>query len=127
MKNHFPIIMLAAIVLSIFFLSFTYKYSYFKTSVVISETKTTYKLTASYDEDKTEEVVRYIDECLRPDLIFKNRDQLDEKIILRDKTTFYFQFSPGEMKLKLIKSENQDASLMKIKKMCAGLNGVLNR
>jgi hypothetical protein len=127
MKNHFLIIVLGAVVLSIFSLSFTYKTGYFKTSVVISETETTYHMAAKYDENKKDKAIHYIDQCLKPDLIFKDKEHLDEKIVLKDKTTFYFQFSPGEMKMKFVKSENSNASLMKIKKMCAGLNGVLNR
>lgn len=127
MKNHLKTILLATIILSTLSLSFTYRHNYFKTTVVISETKSIYVMAAFYDDDKIGRVIQYIDECLKPSLIFKNREQLDEKIILKDKTTFYFQFSPGNMKIKLLKSENSSASLRKIKKMCSGLNSVLNR
>jgi hypothetical protein len=127
MKNHFLAIMLVAVVMGILSLSFTYNKANFKTSIVISENETTYNMAAKYDESKTAQLITYVDDCLKPDLLFSNKQQMDEKIILKDRTTFYFRFSPGEIKIKLIKSENTATALIKIKKLCAGLNGVLNR
>jgi hypothetical protein len=83
-------------------------------------------MTASYEQEKTASVVQYMNECIKPDLIFINKVQLEKKVVLKDKTTFYLQYSPGEMKIKLVKSENANASLLKVREICSGLNRVLN-
>ena len=127
MKNYFKTLLLGTIVLGILSLGLTAKHNYSKTSIVVSEGTDNYVVSALYDENKTEKLVQYIDDSLKPDLIFKNKAQIDEKVTLKDKTTFYFHFSPGNMKMILVKRENSNASLIKIKKMSAGLNGVLNR
>jgi hypothetical protein len=127
MKNHFKTMLLGTIVLSILSLNLTAKRNYLKTSIVVSEGTNNYDVSAIYDEKKTEKLIQYIDDNLKPDLIFKYKAQIDEKVTLKDKTTFYFNFLPGNMKIKLVKSENSNTSLIKIKKMCAGLNSVLNR
>lgn len=126
MKNHIKALLTGIIVLSSLSPGVFARRNYSKTSIVVSESVSIYEVSALYDSYRTGKLMRYINDSLKPDLIFKYKERLDEQVTLKDKTTFYMYFLPGKMNIKLIKSENSEASLLKIKKMCAGLNSVLN-
>jgi hypothetical protein len=127
MKFQVLMILLGSIVLSLFFSSFNYHDGYFKTTVVISESNISLKMTATYDDEKDEKVVQYLNRCLKPDFSLENDEHIDRKIILKDKTTFNLQFSPGQVRIELLKAENTNSALLRVKKICAGLGDVLNR
>lgn len=126
MKNQIKALFTGIIVLSSLSPGVFARRNYSKTSIVVSESVSIYEVSALYDPYRTGKLMRYINDSLKPDLIFRYKERLDEQVTLKDKTTFYMYFLPGKMKIKLIKSENSEASLQKIKKMCAGLNSVLN-
>lgn len=86
------------------------------TSISISDSRNIYQLYASYDKNKTHKLQRLLDEDLRDDndWSFKN-ERVDETITLDDRTTFYMRLYPGELKIKLDKSENSEESCQKMK------------
>lgn len=98
-----------------------------RNTLVIKETSDYFQLTASYNEAETDRVEKYINACLRPESVFQGSDDVDKDIILRDGTKFYIRSSPGDLLIKINTAKNTKASIQRIKIMCQGINGVINR
>ncbi len=113
MKKQFPLMMCGLFFLVALSSCF---HRYHHTSISISDSRDVYQLCASYDKNKTHKLQRLLDEDLRDDneWSFKN-SRVDETITLDDRTTFYMRLYPGELKIKLDKSENSEASCQKMK------------
>lgn len=98
-----------------------------RNTLVIKETSDHFQLTASYNEAETDRVEKYINACLRPESVFQGSDDVDKDIILRDGTKFYIRSSPGDLLIKINTTKNTKASIQRIKNLCQGINGVINR
>jgi len=94
--------------------------------LTVSESGYVYKLKADYNEDKTGDVQRYINQSIEPNGLFSSsEDYFDINTELKDHTRFSIKSSPGKLEIKLNKRENSYASYKRIKEMCEGVAGVL--
>jgi hypothetical protein len=98
-----------------------------RTTIVIKESSDTYQLTASYDKVRTERVKRYINNCLKPEMVVTTSDDMDQDITLHDHTRFHISFSPGDLFIKININSNSRASVQRIRTLCRGLNDVINK
>lgn len=95
-------------------------------SIHVSESSHDYKFLAHYDKSKTRDVDEYMDDEIgrNSNMSFVN-SQIDGKISLDDRTTFYIKKSPGHLQINFDKDENSTASYREIKKMAEGLKEVM--
>ena len=100
--------------------------SHHHTSVSISDSQDVYQMCAWYDKNKTRKVQRLLDEDLKDhnDMSFKNA-KVDAMITLDDRTTFYMRLFPGELQIKLDKTENSGESCLKMKEVCEDIKDLL--
>ena len=84
-------------------------------------------MTALYEENKTRKIRRFLKNCFEEHnkTLFKNR-HVDATITLEDKTTFYIDSYPGQLKIKLDKRENSDGAYYKIKYICENIKDMLD-
>ncbi len=95
-------------------------------SISISEDDDEYEMDASYRKSKTHQVRVYLNEYLldNSSVLVKNKP-VKKEIILDDNTTFYLDANPGELRIKIDKSDNSEASCEKIRVVCEGLKEIL--
>ena len=81
---------------------------------------------ASYRKTQTHKVRAYLNEHLlnKSVVSFKNKS-MDEEITLDDNTTFYINSYPGELRIKIDKTENSDESFEKVRQVCEDLKDIL--
>ena len=94
-------------------------------SISISDDDDEYEMDALYQRNKTHTVQVYLNEHL-----LNNRGSLkkrwkDEVIILDDHTKLYLHAYPGEMRIKIDKTENSEESYDKVKQVCEELKDIL--
>lgn len=95
-------------------------------SISVRSTDAGYSLDASYPEQKTEKVVKYIEETLGDEKIFTvPSDIKDEEVALGDSVKFYIKSSPGNLEIDFKKQHNSKASYAKLVEMCKGVKEVL--
>lgn len=114
MKKAFALLSVCALVFCIFF-----AYATDKTSLSISDNNETYKITASFDKKNNKAVQRVLHRFIKPNNIFGGEGNVtyDGTIKLGDETSFDIKFFPGELKIKMDKTKNSEASYNKMKKM----------
>ena len=96
------------------------------TSISIKDSENLYKLTAYFPEDRTAKVKRYINSCISEGEFFTpGNDPVDITADLKDNTRFHIKSRNGKLLIEIKKSENTEASLERIKKMCEGIKKVL--
>jgi len=90
-----------------------------KTSLSISDNNETYKIVASFNKKNDKAVQRVLHRFVKPNNIFGGEGSVtyDGSITLDDKTSFDIKFFPGELKIKMDKTKNSEASYNKMKKM----------
>jgi len=95
-------------------------------SISISDDEDEYEMDASYRKNQTHKVRAYLNEHLlnKSTVSFKTRS-MDEEITLDDNTTFYINAHPGELRIKIDKTENSDESFEKVKQACEELKDIL--
>ena len=97
------------------------------TSITINDSENMYRLTAYFPEDKTASVKRYINSCIsQGDFFTPGNDPVDVTADLKDNTRFHLKSRNGKLLIEFKKSENSEASLDRIKKMCEGIKKVLS-
>jgi len=96
------------------------------TSISIKESENIYKMTAYFPENKTARVKSYINSFIsQGDFFTPGNDPVDITADLKDNTKFHIKSKSGKLLIELKKSENSEASLERIKKMCEGIKKVL--
>lgn len=95
-------------------------------SISISDDDKEYEMEASYRKNQTHKVRAYLNEHLFSNsvVLVKNKS-MDEEIILDDNTTFYINSYPGELRIKMDKTENSEASCEKVRQVCEDLKDML--
>jgi hypothetical protein len=95
-------------------------------SISISDDEDEYEMDASYRKNQTHKVRAYLNEHLLNNTVatFKSKS-MDEEITLDDNTTFYINSYPGELKIKIDKTENSDESFEKVRQVCEDLKDIL--
>ncbi|RZK52121.1 MAG: hypothetical protein EOO91_19895 [Pedobacter sp.] len=95
-------------------------------SISVRSTDAGYSLDASYPENKTEKVTKYLEETLGDDKIFTAPSDIkDEEVALGDSVRFYLKSSPGNIEIDFKKQHNSEASYKKLVEMCKGVKEVL--
>lgn len=97
------------------------------TSISISDSADEYRMTALYEENKTRKIRRFLKNCFEEhnNTSFKNR-HVDETITLEDRTTFYINSYPGQLKIKLNKRENSEEAYYRMKDICEDIKDMLD-
>ncbi|MCF0055891.1 hypothetical protein [Dyadobacter sp. CY356] len=93
--------------------------------IAVKDSDDEYRFTAYFDENKTEEIVKVIDQNIAPTTIASDDDKIDVTTTLEDKTTFDLQYEPGEVMIKLNKHENSKSSYSRVKKMCEEIKNTI--
>ncbi len=121
MKN--TIILANAIILSILLASCFRNHD---VKITANESEDEYKFSAYYDESRTRDVQRYVNRSIKPNGLFSGEDdRLDIDTRLQDGTTFKLKSSPGELIIRVDKTENKPESVQRIREMCQGLKDVI--
>ncbi|MEO6252815.1 MAG: hypothetical protein ABIO79_05900 [Ferruginibacter sp.] len=95
-------------------------------SITTTDDEDEYEMEASYRRSQTHAVQVYLNEHLINSSIrsFKNRS-IDDEITLDDKTTVYINSYPGELRIKINKTENSDESCERVREICEELKEIL--
>ncbi|MEO6540149.1 MAG: hypothetical protein ABIN74_04115 [Ferruginibacter sp.] len=91
-------------------------------SITTTDDEDEYEMEASYGRKQTHAVQVYLDEHL-----LNNQRSLKTtgKITLDDKTTVYINSYPGELRIKINKTENSDESCERVRELCEELKDIL--
>src|SRR5690348_7588940 len=97
-------------------------------SVNISETKTNYEFHSTYNKDKTNKVLAYMDNTIAKGSSsrFKNM-QVDAQMTLDNGASLYIRSYPGKLDLKLDKRKNSAEIYARFKNMCEGLKDLIQK
>lgn len=122
MKKNFLSILSAVI----FLILFTSCFHNHNVSISISDNADEYEMDASYRKNQTHQVRVYLNEHLlnASSSMTKNKS-IDEEITLDDNTRFYINAHPGELSIKIDKSENTAESCEKVRQVCEELKDIL--
>ena len=97
------------------------------TTVEVTETKTTYTLSASFTREKASQFYQYINNTVAPETRFDFEDgDLEAGASLDDGTNFRIKSQRGELQLIFDKSINNQASYRRMKKIYEGLKGIVS-
>ncbi len=85
-----------------------------------------YQFSASYNERKTGKIENLINEKIAPTrLKWSGDEDVDVTTVLEDKTKFHLESSPGELRIKLDKTENSHDSYIRVKEMCEEIKDII--
>ncbi|TLV03253.1 hypothetical protein [Dyadobacter luticola] len=84
-----------------------------------------YRYNATFPRSRSRDVERYINNRISPSSISYD-NAVDVTTTLDDNTKFDYEASPGKLEIELDKRQNSLASYQRIKKMCKGLDQVIN-
>jgi hypothetical protein len=97
-----------------------------ETSVTVKDSHRYYYLEASFNENLTHDVERYLNDKIGqsdPSILIEGAG--DRRITLSDHSSFHLVTEPGYVKLKLDKDQNTKASYQRIRSICQGLKAVV--
>jgi hypothetical protein len=97
-----------------------------ETSVTVKDSHRYYYLEASFNEDLTHDVERYLNDKIGqsdPSILIDGSGE--RRITLSDHSSFHLVTEPGYVELKLDKGQNSKASYQRIRSICQGLKNVV--
>jgi hypothetical protein len=99
-----------------------------KTSVTLTEDENRYELKAEYNDELTNKIRSYMDDCITrgTGFSFKNT-QLDADMTLSNHISFYIKTSAGKLNLKFDKRKNSAELYNRFKKMCEGIRDITQK
>ena len=122
MKKYF----FSAVPLLIFMLSFSSCFHDHNISVSINDDEDEYEMDASFQRKQTHAVQVYLnDNLLVNGSEWHRNDEVEKEITLDDNTTFYIDASPGELRIKIDKTENSEQSCEKLRQVCEDIKDLL--
>ena len=122
------ILAIACILFFVASFSSCFHHHHHNTSVTISDSGDEYEMYASYDIDKARKIQRLLDRELNVDIGRSGRHtHVDATITLDDRTTFYMQAFPGELKINFDKTRNSEDSWIRIQDVCEEIKEALER
>jgi uncharacterized protein YxeA len=89
-------------------------------SINVNDSDEQYKVEASYGKAQSRKVLSYIDAHLSKSKQFRHA-RMDGDIVLDDHTKLYIKTSPGNLMIKVNKSDNDSASVERIKELTEGI------
>ncbi|MEO7308239.1 MAG: hypothetical protein ABIR78_10970 [Ferruginibacter sp.] len=95
-------------------------------SITTTDDEDEYEMEASYRRSQTHAVQVYLNDHLinSSSRSFKNRS-IDDEITLDDKTTVYINSHPGELRIKINKTQNSEESCERVREICEELKDIL--
>lgn len=107
-------------------------YSYHSTnnsdgvSVTVSENEEEYKLSASFDENKTRLVQNYVQDFTgNTGLIKSGKIEINANLMPNNNTKFYIKCKSGQLKIRFDREENSEEAYERIQEMCEGIKELL--
>ena len=95
-------------------------------SISVSDDEDEYEMDASFQNRKTHAVQVYLnDHLLTSNSKWRNGDEVEKEITLDDNTNFSINASPGELRIRIDKTENSEESCEKIRRACEDLKEIL--
>jgi hypothetical protein len=95
-------------------------------NISVSDSDDEYKFVAHFDQSRTRDVQRFINNSMSPSGLFSGEDDhLNVDTSLKDGTTFKVKESPGELTIRIDKKSNSPASVQRIRNMCEGVKKVI--
>jgi ABC-type Na+ efflux pump permease subunit len=113
---------LLVLVIAVFLVSGIFAFVLYKitvhhnTDIRISESDNSYEFYASYSNNKTRQVQRFLDNKLNTKTVFRNA-RIDGLVTLTDNTNIYVKTTPGRLMIKLDKHENTPEAYTRIKRV----------
>ena len=89
-------------------------------SINVNDTEDQYQVEASYGRNQSRKVLSYIDAQLSKSKQFRHA-RMDGDVELDDHTKLYIRTKPGRLVIKVNKSENDSASIERIKNLTEGI------
>ena len=89
-------------------------------SINVNDTEDQYQVEASYGRNQSRKVLSYIDAQLSKSKQFRHA-RMDGDVELDDHTKLYIRTKPGRLEIKVNKSENESASIERIKNLTEGI------
>ena len=121
MKKHFIAVVFGLMTLT--FLSSCFHDHYI--SISISDDDDEYEMDALYQKRKTHAVQVYLNDHLLNNRLSVKHRWKDEVVTLDDDTKIYLNSYPGELRIKIDKTENSEESCDKVKQVCEELKDIL--
>lgn len=116
-KRILLVLVVGVLLVSGIFAFVLYKISvHHNTDIRISESDNSYSFYASYTNNKTRQVYRFLDNKLKTKQVF-NHGGVDAMITLTDNTNVYVKTTPGRLLIKLDKNENSPEAYERIKRV----------
>ena len=95
-------------------------------SVSVSDDEDEYEMDASFQNRKTHAVQVYVnDHLLINSSKWRNGDEVEKEVRLDDNTKFSLNASPGELRIRIDKTANSEASCEKIRIACEDIKELL--
>lgn len=117
LKRIFLVLVVCMLVVTGFFAFFLHRMIvHHNTSISIRESDDSYEFYASYTNNKTRQVQKYLDDKLNTNKMFRH-GRIDALVTLTDNTSIYIRNTPGRLLIKLDKNENTFASYARIKRV----------
>ena len=95
-------------------------------SISVSDDEDEYEMDADYRRNQSHAVQVYLNNHLLSNSGVSIRNGfVDDEIILDDKTTFYINSNPGELSIRIDKTENSEEQCERIRQACEDLKEIL--
>lgn len=95
-------------------------------SISVSDDEDEFEMDADYRRNRSHDVQVYLNEHLlsTSNVPIRNRFA-DNRVTLDDETTFYLDTNPGELRIRIDKSENNEEQCERIRQACEELKEIL--
>ncbi len=95
-------------------------------SISVSDDEDEYEMDADYRRNKSHAVQVYLnDHLLSNSSVSIDNGFVDDEITLDDKTTFYINSNPGELRIRINKNENSEESCERVRQICEELKQII--
>jgi hypothetical protein len=95
-------------------------------SISVSDDEDEFEMEADYGRNKSHKVQVYLNNHLLSNSSVSIRNGfVDEEVVLDDKTTFYINTNPGELQIRIDKTENSEEQCERIRQACEDLKEIL--
>ena len=95
-------------------------------SISVSDDEDEYEMDANYRRNQSHAVQVYLNNhLLANSTVSIHNGFVDDEITLDDKTTFYINSNPGELNIRIDKTENSEEQCERIRQACEDLKEIL--
>lgn len=95
-------------------------------SISVSDDENEFEMDADYGKNKSHRVQVYLNNHLLNNSSVSIRNGfVDDEVTLDDETSFYINTNPGELRIRIDKTENSEEQCEKIRQACEDLKEIL--